>query len=381
MLRSCSALLVASLAGCAGVSVRPEAANPNDLPTVHLDQDAKQELERRVDTAMQEVMRRRYPEAEAAANSALELDPRSARARAVLGMARMQRAAPTAPTDLRVANAAEAELHLARALAPNDAFVGFLSAVFLAETGHMSAAAVEAEAALARTTNAPAAERASLLGIAGTYRYELGEELAARPHLEAYVRLRPDDATAHFRLGSSLLRIAAVPQGARDRRFLDAQANAELAAQAFAQCCTLSPGDDDAAVAVAVALWRAGELATQNGDAAKANEHHEAALERLRQVVARFPQNAEAWFRLGLVAEAWRQPADAEAAYAEALQRDPAHIGSTLNLAALRDGRGDAAGALTLWQRALERDATAPCLSASERQQLRARVHAPLRGS
>ncbi|MBL8752566.1 MAG: tetratricopeptide repeat protein [Planctomycetes bacterium] len=373
--------LLATLAACSGVSARPDRAEPDDLAVVQLGPGELVELAHHVDAAMHEVMRRRYQEAESAALAALALDPRSARAHAVLGMARMQLAAQTTPADLQVANAAETELRLAGKLAPDDAFVGFLSAVFLAETGHMSAAAAEAEAALARAKDAPAAERASLLGIAGTYRYELGEELAARPHLEAYVALRPDDATAHFRLGSTLLRIAAVPQGARHRRFVDAQANAELAARAFAQCCSLSPGDDDAAIAIALALWRAGELAQENGAAAAAEAHRKAAEDQLHTVVTRFPQNAEVWFRLGLIAEAKQQLAEAETAYLEALQRAPAHIGSALNLAALRDGRGDADGALVLWRRVLESDAAAPCLSARERQRLRARVHAPLGGS
>ena len=56
--------------------------------------------------------------------------------------------------------------------------------------------AAVAEAALTRTTAAPAEERAPLFGLAGRYRYELGEERAALPLLQAYVGLRPDDAAA-----------------------------------------------------------------------------------------------------------------------------------------------------------------------------------------
>lgn len=372
------AFLLCLLPACAAVSPRPEAADASTLPVRELDDADRNARDGHVGLAIENVMLRRYEQAEAAASAALAIDPRTARARAVLGMARLQLALQQPLPDQRQCNAAEAEMHLARQLGPSDAFVGFLSAVFLAESGHMSAAAAEAEAALARAKDAPAADRSSLLGIAGTYRYELGEEIAARPHLEAYVALRPDDAAAQFRLGASLLRIAAMPQGSRHRRFLDAQANAELAGQAFERCFALSPGDDDAAIAIATAYWRAAELADQNGKPAEAAAHRATLEQRLRDVAEKFPTNAEAWFRLGLVAEHRQTATEAEAAYALALQRDAGHPGAMLNLAALRSARGDEAGATALWQRLLERDAGEAVLTSSERKSLRARVHAPL---
>lgn len=370
---SCWSLLLLA-AACAGVSPDPEAADATSLAGRELADDEKRQLATHVDTAMQSVVRRRFEDAKTAAEAALVLDPRSARARAVLGMVRLQEAARAEPHDLVAAHEGEVQMRLAGQLAPDDTFVGWMAAVFLHETGHTSAAAAKAEQALTRAAGAPAAERAALLGIAGTYRYELGEERAARPHLEAYVELRPDDATAHFRLGSCRLRIAAVPQGPEPNSFRDAQREAERAIRAFERCVALSPGDEDAALAIATAHWRAAELAHERAAAAEEREHRAAAETRLRAVVERFPTSAEAWFRLGVLAEARSAPNEARAAYAEALQRGPRHVPTLLNLAALLDDLGEPDAATTLLRQALALDATAPALTAAERKRLRART-------
>lgn len=376
---SCWSLLVLA-AGCAGVSVDPETANAANLPTQQLSADDRRELSGAVDRAMQSVVLRRFDLARAAATEALAIDPRSARARAILGMVHLQEAAASDPHDLVVANEGELQMKLAQQLAPEDPFVGWMAAVFLAEAGHTSAAAEAAEQALARATGAPPAERAALLGIAGTYRYELGEERAALPHLEAYVDLRPDDATAQFRLGSSLLRIAAVPQGPRPNAFLLAQRQAERAAKAFARCVELSPGDEDAALAIATAHWRAADLARERAGAAATSEesqHRTAAAAQLRAIAARFPASPEPWFRLGVLAESRSAPAEARTAYAEALHRSPRHLPTLLNLAALLDRIGEADAATSLSRQVLDIDAVQPGLSDQERKRLRARVGAP----
>ncbi|MFY9342741.1 MAG: hypothetical protein WAT39_09645, partial [Planctomycetota bacterium] len=245
---------LALLAACSGVAVRPDAVRATDLRVATLDAEESARLQQHIDRAIADVMQRRYDEAERAARAALGLDPRAARARAVLGLTTLQQASKSDPPDHRLGQAAEAELRLAEQLQPDDAFVGWMHAVFLAESGHMSAAAATAERALEQAAAAPANERAALLGIAGTYRYELGEERAARPHLEAYLGLRPDDAAAWFRLGSSLLRIAAVPRSTTESGLLQAQLDAEAAARAFERSVALAPGDDDAAIAAATAL-------------------------------------------------------------------------------------------------------------------------------
>src|SRR5688572_20837512 len=195
-LRVASAGSIALIVGCAGVSIRPELANADTLPIHELSAPEQQDLTGILHRAIQAVVRRDYAEAEAEALRALDIDPRAARARSVLGMVLLQRANLRDPPDVFELNAGEAEMLLAEQIAPNDAVVCWMRAVFLAETGHLSAAAAAAEAALLRKTSAPAADRTALLAIAGNYHYELGEERAALPHLQAYFGEQPDDATA-----------------------------------------------------------------------------------------------------------------------------------------------------------------------------------------
>lgn len=363
---------LAALAACAGVSPRPEAADASRLPTATPTAEEKADLAREVDACVRSVVQRHYDDAERSARAALAIDPRCARARAVVGMVMLQRARLEEPPDLMLANGGESETVLAEQLAPEDPFVGWMRAVFLAESGHMSAAAAAADAALVRTVKAPPDERAALLGVAGTYHYELGEERAALPLLQAYVGIRPEDATANFRIGSCLLRIAAVPAGAQAD--LVAQLQAEDAAKAFARCVELAPGDEDAALAIGTALLRAADLAGKRGDEALRDKRRAEAAAQFEKVASQFLGSAEACFRCGVVAEARGDRAAAEAAYGKALDRDGAHLGSLVNLAALLD-RGDTRErALELWRRAAMADAAKSGLTAGERRWLESRL-------
>lgn len=360
---------------CAGVSVRPEAARADALPIVSMSADTVRELDRVVDAAIAAVMARQYDEAERLARRALAIDPRSARGRAVLGMALFQTSQRSDPADLFLANAGETDLLLAGQLAPHDPFVGWMHAVMLAEGGHMSAAAAAAEAALQRSEAAPAAERAALLGAAGTYRYELGEERAAVPHLQQYLVLRPDDATAQFRLGYCLLRIAEVPTGPKPNALVTAQHRVEAAVSAFRHSAELAPGDADAALAVGAALLRMGDLADQLRDPARRDECRAQAEQQFRLAADRFPGSAEALFRLGAVAEIRGDTAAAREAYTQSLGRDPEHLGSLLNLAALQDGVAGADAAVReLLQRALAADERDRALTTGERQRILQRL-------
>ena len=180
-IRSLSCVLLAS---CAGVAPDPDRVSTADLPRVELDGAQRTALDAHVQDAVEAVVQRRFDEASRAARAAIALDPRSARARAVLAMVELGEAAKQDPVEWRGLRRGEAELARARELAPADAFVGWMQAVFLAEAGHLSAAADAAEDALARCGDAPAAEKAALLGVAGTYRYELGEERARHEAFE-----------------------------------------------------------------------------------------------------------------------------------------------------------------------------------------------------
>lgn len=374
----CRAIAVSfafALAACTGVSPRPDAATASELPVRELDAEQSRRLAQLVEECVETVVLRRYEAAERAARAAIVIDPRCARARAVLGMVLLQEAKLVQPPELFLTNRGDVETVLAEQLAPGDPFVGWMRAVFLAETGHMSAAAAAAEAALERSRTARPEERAALLGIAGTYRYELGEERAALPLLEEYASIRTEDAAAAFRIGSCLLRIAAVPKGPRAEA--DAELQAVYAAKEFARSFELAPGDEDAGLAVGTAWLRAAELAAGRGDQAAAAQHRDAAEQQFDKVARLFLGSAEPLFRVGVTAE---QRGDAEAArlaYERALERDGNHLGSLLNLAALCAAGAAPERVPALLQKALQVDAERPALTDAERRSIAKR----LRGS
>ena len=377
MFRCCGTCLLL-LSACTGVSADPSAANATRIPARELSESESAHVAELVADSMRAVVLRHFDAAETTAGEVLAIDPRNGRAHAVLGLCRQQHALLVDPPDLFASNGGETELVLARQLAPRDTFVAWANALFLAESGHLSAAADAAEQALAIAERAPAAERADILRLAGTYRYELGEERAALPHLQAYVALRPDDAAAHYRLGSSLLRVAAVPravpQALEPNERLAAQRSAESAAKAFARSAELAPGDEAAALAEAAAWWRAAELAGERRDDDAKRTDTETARARLRTLAERFPNSAEPWFQLGLIAEACKQDDEARAAYGAGLARVPHHPATLLNLGALLDRRGERDGATTLLRTALQVDAIEPFLTARERKRVRDRV-------
>jgi tetratricopeptide (TPR) repeat protein len=287
-------------------------------------------------------------------------------------MVLLQRANREEPPDPFLTDDAEHEVVLAERLDGADPFVGWLHAVFLAETGHVSAAAAAAEAALARCEAASPLDRAPLLGVAGTYRYELGEERAALPLLERYVELRTDDAAACFRIGSCLLRIAAVPPV--DPKSDEPRDAALRASRAFERCFELAPGDEDAGLAIGTALARAGELdGKQHRDTLRDQRWTEAA-HRFTHMTELFPSSAEPWFRLGALEVLRRDPEAARAAFEQGRKRDAGHLGCLLELAALAEARKDPANANALLQRAIESDAKRPGLTTAERRRIAARL-------
>lgn len=365
------------LAACAGVAPNPASVSADALPVRKLDEQARNACAERESAAVAAVVSRDYSAAAAAAERALELDPRSARGHAVLGMVALDRARAVEPVDYYELRRGEALMALAQQLGPYDAFVGWIRAVFLAESGHLSAAAVAAEQALERCIDAPAADQAALLGIAGTYRYELGEERAAFPHLQAYTSLRPRDATAHFRLGASLLVMSKTPQGVPPP-YRQAQSYAEQAVDAFRRCAELAPGDEDAWSSIAAAQLRAAELARLKrvGEAVErareAAQLEQQALDQLTAVTERFADSAEARFRLGVVAAQLGRAEVARAAYEAALARDPVHAGCLMNLAAAAIARQDVDAARLLFQRLLAADDQRGELTGDERQRVEA---------
>lgn len=374
-MRLCSSLLCLFLAlvSCGGVAARPGSLLASDLPMPDLDEEQTRRAADQLAQAIAAVVERDYPAAREAALASLNLNPRSARARAVLALTQLQQAMAQDPSDHVRAQEAEANMLLADQLEPADPLVGWAHAVFLAEAGHMSAAAERAEVALTRAPNTTDRERAALLGIAGTYRYELGEDRVALPHLRAFVELRPNDAAAWFRLGGALLHVAAVPDDIPQKSLQTARGHAEAAARAFARSSDLAPNDHEAAVSIAAAFWRAAQLAAEQGDdegIELAKVHRATAANHLRTVAERFPTNAEAWFLLGVMAEHGKDAPESTRCYEQALARDPHHVGAQLNLAAMR-ATNEPEIAKAMWRRLLASDAQHPKLTATERRRLR----------
>lgn len=365
---SCALASSMLLVACAGIAPDPRAADAATLPSVELTTEQREAVQRDESRAILAISRQRYDEARRLAELVLDTQPRSARARAVIGLTMLERAAQQRPTTWRGLREGETQLELASQLAPGDATVAWLHAIFLAEIGHLSAAAARAEEGLAAAAEAPLADRAVLLGAAGNYRYELGEERAALPHLQAYIALRSDDAEAVFRIGWCLLRRAEVPRGADALR--TAQVDAESAAKAFLRCSELRQEDESAALAVVTSYLRAAQLADERGERAARDSLRAAAGQHLRRMAERFPKSAEVRFHMGLLAEAEQQPDVARAAYGAALELSPAHLGSALNLAALLQAAGDPGGAETVLRRLLDDARAAAALTREERRRV-----------
>lgn len=374
-------LVVAATAACAGVTPRLERASAAELPIVSLSPEQQAEVRTSVERAMAAVILRHFEEAGAAADQALAIDPRAARARAVRALVLAQSAVGQDPPDLHTERAAECELAIAREIAPDDTFVGWVQALFLAEIGHVSAAAEVAETVLRRTENAPRSERAALLGIASRYRYELGEERAALPLLQEYTALRPDDVAARFRLGYTLLRLSSHVRDESVPVLQDARWQSEAAVAAFARCAEQAPGDEDAHLAVATARLRAAEVQQLLSKAARtdsdrsaakaaAEEHRRQARAALQATAERFPASAEPPFRLAVLDQDRADAPAAMAGYEKALALDARHLGSLLNLARLCLDAGERDRATSLLREALASETATSRLSDDERKRI-----------
>jgi tetratricopeptide (TPR) repeat protein len=260
--------------------------------------------------------------------------------------------------------------------------------LFLAEAGHLSAAAEVAEATLRRAGNAPPSERSALLGIAGRYRYELGEERLALPLLQDYVSLRPDDVAARFRLGYTLLRLSSHLRDESVPVLLDARWQSEGAVAAFTRCAEQSPGDDDVHMAIATARLRAAEVQQVLGRVARdeadrataraaADAHRQQAAAVLRAVAERFPANAEPVFRLAVLDQQRNDLAAAKAGYEQALAIDARHLGSLLNLARLCADAGEPERAATLLREALASESETARLTDDEKKRIQEFLRQP----
>jgi tetratricopeptide (TPR) repeat protein len=303
------------------------------------------------------------------ARDALDLDPRNARARAVLAAAILGGSNDETPPPFAVVCEAEGESRSALGLLPKDCFVALVHARIVAASGHLSAALAAAEACLQQAVPDASAERAQLAAAAADWAFELGEDRRAIARLREHLDFDPNDARAHHRLGSCLLRIAQEP------------ADVLAASKAFSHCAELDPKDLDAQRAVVVSLLRASELAAKKGDAAAVSSALTDALAAAVALEQRFPMSIDGPHLQGVVCHRQREFAKAVECYQRALAIDQEHLPTLLamiDLALLsNDASNEALPKGTLapgeWiRRALGADANNGGLDEKERGTLRA---------
>lgn len=346
------------LIGCAGVSPLPQDLADRDLPEASTDPEVVAQVAEWTKKARLALDAQAFEEAEELAEEAISVDAGAWRARAVLGNALMRQSQAVQPPDLQLQNRGDGETLTAERHAPNDPAVGLLRVEFLAGTGHLSAAAAAGESFLERIRPNEDADYVGLLAATAGACYELGEERRALPLLQQLVGYRPDSSEAQFWLGYCGLQTAInTSQG-------------DQAVRAFARCAELSPEDEEAQLALLAAYSKCIELATEAGDAEKVDGYRSRALQLCDQLAQRFANQAEPWFRRGVLLEA-PQPEEAMAAYRKALDLDAEHLGALLNLASLlyADGEG-AEAAKDLWRRALAADTETGGLTAEERRRI-----------
>lgn len=332
-------LAAACLLACRGASPDPEAM-ARDLPAAAtLSDAARQDVRSTADRAVEALDAGRLEGAEELARQALERDPACARARAVLANCVFARAARSQPPELHLQQEADGETLRAVALAPADPVVARLRGAFLAATLHLSAAAETAERLLQQPPAGLDHEWLELFRAAGMWRFQLGEERAAREWLRIAVQA-PVDAQAFFTYGLCMLRTAQVAT------------DATTAAWAFREASGLDPANVEAAYGVHRAYARAAALASKAGERTQADGFLQSALDAAAGLAARRPADPEPEFDAGnMLAEAGKADA-AAGAWERALERDAHHIGALLNLAHLR-APTDKAAAAALLQRAL----------------------------
>jgi tetratricopeptide (TPR) repeat protein len=353
------------IAACAGVSPSPEAIAAQEHTPAVLDAVGQQDLQSKTEAALQALTSGDPELAVSQAEAALALDPAAPRPRAALGLALLRQAMRRLPPDLNLQSRGDGETLAASRAAPADLVVGLMRTRFLAESGHLSAAAAAGEACLKLQGMTGQAEYVPLLATTAALCHELGEERRASPWCIQLAERQPDDAGVQYRLGENLLEVA------------DSPAMAAAGARAFAKCADLAPDDLAARLAVVACQVRAAELADKAGKSSDAANFLGEAAKACADAAARFPKLAEPWFRAGVVAEQRNDSAAARTAYERALQIEPEHMGSLLNYAAVLDASKETAdkdAAKAAWRRALARDAASGGLKAAERSRIEARL-------
>jgi tetratricopeptide (TPR) repeat protein len=307
--------------------------------------------------ALEDLMAGRFTEAVDRAREALAVDPRSVRARAVLGRGLGALAWKREPPDHAMATEAEGHLLLALRLSPEDAEARLFYAQLLVTEGHLSRAGRELDVLLAKHPENEAGLRA-----AANVRYELGEERAAAPLLSRLLAAAPQDAWALYRLANCRVQLAdAHLRGdseldAGQDRVEVAVATFQLAAKTFGEYQAVVPNDPTGYLGEAHARYRALVARKKPRDRQPAGRAIVALYQKARTLD---PQNPATFHGEGAVWELLGDREMARTAYEAALRLDPKHVPSVLNLAALLYEEGEKEKARDLWRQALVLDVTA----------------------
>jgi len=347
---SALAMALFLLEGCAGVSPDPQSL-AEDLPPVGaIDSAAAARAADLAERALGFTDVQDYVAARRDADRALLQNPRSARARTALAICIFIDADVEEPPNMSLLNQAEGEFLRAQRLAPDDPLIGLHHARFLVHLGHLSAAVDRLEDL---TGLHPVDSR--LLSALGQIHYDLGHERRAAEILGRLLELEPEDALSHYLLAHCLLRLA--PEFEKSSRGAEYQ----KAAEEFARYRQLAPEDIDGLLGEAHARFQALSRADHTGTASA-----DTILDLYRQALEQNPLLIEAWFSQGVVLDYLQSTDEAQAAYRKALDVDPNHLPSLLNLAANLSDAGNAEASKEYLRRALATGG----LSRSERQRI-----------
>ena len=336
-----------ALVSCAGVGPTPDEVAGALPPAVELTDAQRAEVTRLTEQAMAELEAEDFEAADISARAAREIDPRAALAIAVQARCAMAWALRSEPPELGPWQRAEGLLRLARRIAPTDAVIGRMHVSYLEADGHLSAASAVADELLAQDP-----DNYEVLADAARLQYELGDEEDALPLLERIIELDPGADQMRYRLAQCRLRLARTLAGSSATKDEKLAAFKEVA-RVFEVYRERVPGD---------AAGYAGEATARFAGVRLKGEPDEGELDTILGLFERArdldPLSPEPEFNRGVVLESAERADEAQAAYRVALERDPEHLPSLLNLAASLADSGREEDAVPLCERALRLNVT-----------------------
>jgi Tfp pilus assembly protein PilF len=337
--------------GCSSLSPRPEDMAADLPPEGSIDPADAARAAEIADRALAQVAAEDFAAARESAEEALEINPRSARARTALAVCYFAEASEDQPPELSNLKRAEGEYLRAERIDPADPVVGLQHAQFLAAVGHLNAAVDRLEQLLLDNPY-----DLDVLRRLGRIHYDMGHEARAAELLTQVVRLDPEDALGHYLLAHCLLRLA--PELERSQR----GAEYEKAAMEFARYRELVPEDIDGLLGEAHARFQA-----MLAESAEQSDWEAAVILGLyAQAISLDSEVVAAWFSQAVVLDHLARREEARASYGKALELDSEHLPSLLNMAASLSEDGRTVEAEEFLRRALAHDG----LSRGERQRI-----------